>query len=601
MERYLRGDTITRWIHHCQRLTAPLLLAAFACTARATPYASALCHEVWDLVQAHYHAPVHAPAFWATCPERLPQVLDDLSGLRLRPQAKPGAPTTSAPDFRLHELRPAYLWVQVVRFNSTTATRLVQALHDRAQQAGQPALQGLILDVRHLLPGEFEPALALAAAFLPRQAQLLQLHNKTAPITEVEGHHFLVPRADPPALTQLPLALLIDRAAASGAEMIAGIWQEHRRAVVLGQRSAGNPTIQRALPLQQWPEGYLLLTSSTWTLPSGRSITGHGIAPDKPFGDPDAPPQPTDGPVALALHALESQVAFANEQRSARLQQARQKHRRHDRQGALLALAPVLAALPNDAPAWFLRTLIQAELGHTAQAGHSRAIWRLVRADPHAPARHELDCRTGLALKDPWAEVQAACERMLQTTPLNPWAWLQLGHTAALQGHTAQALRHYRTAMPMLDGYWPDSAQDMRADFQRVQGLSPQHAQRIAALQRFFATGLQAVQTALQPAERRMLGYMQATLAGTLVPEQSAAMLNDLLAIEARALPPDHPRVQLTLERLGSLYLEQKDWATALLYLEQARAALPDYPPAPDRAFELEQAIRHCKARLVAQ
>jgi carboxyl-terminal processing protease len=75
-----------------------------------------------------------------------------------------------------------------------------------------------------------------------------------------------------------PILVLVDEGSASAAEIVAGALQDHRRAIVLGQRSFGKGSVQTIYPLSA--DTALRLTTARYFTPSGRSVQESGIDPD---------------------------------------------------------------------------------------------------------------------------------------------------------------------------------------------------------------------------------------------------------------------------------------------------------------------------------
>jgi carboxyl-terminal processing protease len=82
--------------------------------------------------------------------------------------------------------------------------------------------------------------------------------------------------------------VLTDAGTASASEIVAGALQDHRRALIMGERSFGKGSVQTVV--QTGPESALRLTTARYYTPSGRSVQAGGIEPDvevPQLSDPD--------------------------------------------------------------------------------------------------------------------------------------------------------------------------------------------------------------------------------------------------------------------------------------------------------------------------
>jgi len=71
--------------------------------------------------------------------------------------------------------------------------------------------------------------------------------------------------------TDFPLAVVVNQQTASAAEIVAACLQDHRRAVVVGQRTYGKGTVQEVIDLERDCGAMKLTTASYWR-PSGKNI-----------------------------------------------------------------------------------------------------------------------------------------------------------------------------------------------------------------------------------------------------------------------------------------------------------------------------------------
>jgi carboxyl-terminal processing protease len=88
-------------------------------------------------------------------------------------------------------------------------------------------------------------------------------------------------------LPGVPVVVLINGASASAAEIVAGALQDRHRAEILGTQSFGKGSVQTIIPLDG--RGALRLTTDRYYTPSGRSIQGQGIIPDRVVEQPKGP------------------------------------------------------------------------------------------------------------------------------------------------------------------------------------------------------------------------------------------------------------------------------------------------------------------------
>ena len=71
---------------------------------------------------------------------------------------------------------------------------------------------------------------------------------------------------------------MINQGSASASEIVAGALRDHKRAIILGENTYGKGSVQSIIPLSDG--GGIRITVSKYYLPSGKSISEIGVAPD---------------------------------------------------------------------------------------------------------------------------------------------------------------------------------------------------------------------------------------------------------------------------------------------------------------------------------
>lgn len=161
-------------------------------------------------------------------------------------------------------------YVRLLQFNQPTAGELAAALDELHAQG----MEALVLDLRNNPGGLLDAAVEVLGEFLPPDTTVVTAEGRA------EGQTL------PPMRTSageagrdfFPLAVLVNHASASAAEVVAGALQDLRRAVIVGERTFGKGSIQAVIPLEQG--GALKLTTARYYTPGRRTIHENGVEPD---------------------------------------------------------------------------------------------------------------------------------------------------------------------------------------------------------------------------------------------------------------------------------------------------------------------------------
>jgi len=161
--------------------------------------------------------------------------------------------------------------ITVNTFSRVTTDGVSREIANIERQLGHAPL-GYVLDLRSNPGGLLDQAVGLSDLFLERGEIVSQRGRRR---TDIERYY-----ARPGDVTRgAPIIVLVDAGSASASEIVAGALQDHRRAIVMGERSFGKGSVQTLLPLGDGSTA-LRLTTARYYTPSGRSVQEGGITPD---------------------------------------------------------------------------------------------------------------------------------------------------------------------------------------------------------------------------------------------------------------------------------------------------------------------------------
>jgi len=200
------------------------------------------------------------------------------------------ASVTRAP-IRVHTVQASLLeggvlYLKVSLLSDQTGAELERALRQHGGEA-----RAYLLDLRGNPGGFVTSAVDVASQFLGAGVVFQQERAGGKRETyEAKGGGLAL---------DLPLAVLIDRGTASAAEIVAAALHDHRRAVLVGERSFGKGTVQTIHRLSD--SSSVRITSARWLGPRGNPLPDDGVAPDI-----YVEPGPDDPQLARALRHLQS-------------------------------------------------------------------------------------------------------------------------------------------------------------------------------------------------------------------------------------------------------------------------------------------------------
>ncbi len=159
-------------------------------------------------------------------------------------------------------------YLRLTSFNENSAQQIENEIKKLEKNK---ELKAYILDLRNNPGGLLSQAITISDFFLENGEIVSTKSRKSS-----ENRKWFAKKGD--ITNGKTLIVLINYGSASASEIVAGALKDHKRAIILGENSYGKGSVQSIIPLKN--KGAIRLTVAKYYLPSGKSISEVGVAPD---------------------------------------------------------------------------------------------------------------------------------------------------------------------------------------------------------------------------------------------------------------------------------------------------------------------------------
>jgi len=167
------------------------------------------------------------------------------------------------------EIKENIGYLRLRSFNEKSGDELIDKIREISRN--KPNITGYILDLRNNPGGLLSQAIKISDAFLD-SGEIVSTKGRDPKDIKVYNSK----KGD--EINGKPLIVLINKGSASASEIVAGALKDHKRAIVIGEKSFGKGSVQSIMPLSNG--GGLRLTTAKYYLPSGETIEEIGVQPD---------------------------------------------------------------------------------------------------------------------------------------------------------------------------------------------------------------------------------------------------------------------------------------------------------------------------------
>jgi len=162
---------------------------------------------------------------------------------------------------------PEIKYIRISSFDKNVVNNLKKILKNLKKENKK----GIIIDLRNNPGGLLSQAIGVLDLFIDKgvlvsQKGRIKSENKTYYATRRGTYK------------NIPIVVLVNGGSASASEIVSGGLQDHKRAVIVGEKTFGKGSVQAILPINK--NEAIRLTIAKYYLPSGRTIQAKGVTPD---------------------------------------------------------------------------------------------------------------------------------------------------------------------------------------------------------------------------------------------------------------------------------------------------------------------------------
>lgn len=159
------------------------------------------------------------------------------------------------------------LYLRISSFDTKVTNDLEKAIKENKD------VKGIVLDLRNNPGGLLNQAIGVVDLFVKNGVIVSQKGRDASDEEKFEASKF-------GTKTDLPLVVLVNEGSASASEIVSGALQDHKRAILVGEKTFGKGSVQAVLPIDNDRTENIKLTIAKYYLPSGRTIQATGVTPD---------------------------------------------------------------------------------------------------------------------------------------------------------------------------------------------------------------------------------------------------------------------------------------------------------------------------------